>query len=138
MRQPKFRGFNLETNSWHYGHGWFKSDYTEEYKKEKGIEDTAILHTDSSPIECELKSMGEFIGSTDANGVEIFEGDILQPSNNEKKYSFVVWSINGFLRRYRFIRKYQLEEWEEANDLPVHAKSFKVVGNIYQNGEPLN
>jgi hypothetical protein len=77
MKQPKFRGYSLETTSWHYGHGWFEADYTEEYKKEKGISDKAILYTDGSPIECELSSMGQFTGET-VREKEIYDGDIIK------------------------------------------------------------
>jgi uncharacterized phage protein (TIGR01671 family) len=138
MREPKFRGFCTETNSWHYGYGWFKSDYTEEYKQRKGIEDTAILYTNSYPVECELKSMGESTSLFDCKGVEIFEGDILQPSNGEKKFYVVVWKNGGFQRKYRFIRKYQGEQWEESSYAPVHPNAFKVIGNIFEQKEPLN
>ena len=76
-KQPKFRGFSVETNSWHYGYGWFKCDYTDEYKSEKGINDKALLLTDSGSIECELKSMGQFSGET-LNGKEIYDGDVIK------------------------------------------------------------
>lgn len=77
IKQPKFRGFNVETNSWHYGYGWLKSDPTDEHKSEKGITDKAFLYTDSGPIECELKSMGQFTGET-LNGKEIYDGDVIK------------------------------------------------------------
>lgn len=138
MRQPKFRGFSTETNSWHYGHGWFEVDYTEEYKLEKGIEVKACLYRESSPIECELSSMGEFTGLLDSKGTEIFEGDILQASNREKGLHVVIWKDGGFQRKYRFIRKYQGEEYEDSTIVPVHSRSFIVVGNTFEQEEPLN
>lgn len=78
MKQPKFRGYSLETNSWHYGHGWFEVNCTEEYKKEEGISDKAILYReDRSTIECELSSMGQFTGES-VRDKEIYHGDIIK------------------------------------------------------------
>lgn len=77
----------------------------------------------------------QYTGLKDKNGVEIYEGDILQPSNNEKKFYSVVFRNGCFERKYKFIRKYQGDQWEEISYLPVHADSFKVVGNIYENSE---
>lgn len=69
MEQPKFRGFSTETNSWHYGHGWIKADYAE---------DKALLYRDwEPPIECELRSMGQFTGES-IGGKEIFHGDVIK------------------------------------------------------------
>jgi len=77
LKQPKFRSYSLETNSWHYGHGWFEVTYIKEYKKEKGISDKAILHTNGLSIKCELSSMGQFTGET-VRGKEIYDGDIIK------------------------------------------------------------
>lgn len=77
MQQPKFRGYSKETNSWHYGHGWFETDYTDEHLSEKGISQQAILYTEGSPVVCELSSMGQFTGET-IGGKEIYRGDIIK------------------------------------------------------------
>jgi len=81
MKQPKFRGYSVEEDRWYYGYGWFEIDYTDEYLKEKGINQRAFLLTDSSAVECDLSSMGQFIGELDKNGVEIYEGDLLEITN---------------------------------------------------------
>lgn len=78
MKEPKFRGYSLETRSWHTGYGWFEVDYTEEYKQQKGIDDKACLYTDSFPMECELRSMGATTTLKDKNDKEIFGGDVIK------------------------------------------------------------
>lgn len=92
MKQPKFRGFNIETSEWHYGHGWFEVDYTEEYKREKGISDKALLHTNASPVECELRSMGQFIGLEDNDDLELYEGDIVRIQEVREEIKFPVYT----------------------------------------------
>lgn len=82
MKQPKFKGFNKEEGRWFYGHGWFLTDYTEEYKKERGIDDQACLYVDDgAPISCELASMGTGIGLVDKDGTDIYTGDIYENPN---------------------------------------------------------
>lgn len=130
MRQPKFRGFNKEENKWYYGHGWFKSDYTEEYKQEKGIEDTAIIHTDYSPVECELSSMGEFTGLKDKNKVEIYIGDIIK-HKYEYNPQVVEWSENICCYKINAeeVTERYLMKVDEEREL------MEVIGNIYENPE---
>lgn len=122
MRQPIYRGFNKEENMWYYGHGWFKSDYTEEYKKEKGIEDTAILHTDYSPVECELSSMGVFTGLYDRGGKEIFIGDVVKLGNYDQSYEVM---INDFMQIPVIDNDNGQEELFKVN------KNCRVIGTIY-------
>lgn len=122
MREPKFRGYSKETNSWHYGHGWFKTDLTEEYKQEKGIEDSAILYTDGSPIECELKSMGQYTGLKGENGKEIFENDICKNMLGIK--GFIVFNVDK--------GGYYIENKEGFFKLSYH---LEVLGNIYEDTE---
>ncbi len=128
MRQPKFKGFSIETNSWHYGHGWFEVDYTDEYLKEKGIEQQAILYTEGYPIECELKSMSEYTGLNDVNGKEIFEGDILVTEDNV--ISKIVYDEASFKCVF-----YHHENLVNCilDSLFINMLKPKIIGNIYDN-----
>lgn len=137
MRQPKFRGISRESNKWYYGYGWFKTDFTEEYKKEKGIEDFAILLTDGGTVECKLESMGEFVGVIDENDIEIYEGDITNfiLRQHDGKFIGVVEFNDGMF-------KVTLPNEDSATiniayeDFSYYnALKFEVVGNLTENPE---
>lgn len=126
MREPKFRGFSLETKQWYYGHGWFEIDYTDEYLKEKGIEPQAILYTDYERVQCELKSMGEYTGLKDKNFREIYEGDIISiPRWRNSKYQVVFES--------GMYRAKNLDEESKVSLATFKGEvSCEVIGNIYE------
>ncbi|MEK4787256.1 MULTISPECIES: YopX family protein [Bacillus] len=113
MNQPKFRGFSLETNSWHYGHGWKISD------------DKALLYTDLSPIECELDSMGQYTGIYDKNSKEAYHGDLFywhgelrKVVYREDKGAFMGVKVKGY-KSYFYL-----------NDL---SDQFEIIGNNTEN-----
>jgi len=79
MQEPKFKGFDVEDKIWRYGFGWYKEDYTDEYKKLKGIsEDIAMLLSIQGFYKCSLRSMGLFTGAKDLKGKEIWDGDLVE------------------------------------------------------------
>lgn len=113
MNQPKFRGFSLETNSWHYGHGWKVSDAK------------ALLYTNSTPIECELGSMGQYTGINDKNSKEAYNGDLFywrgelrKVVYREDKGAFMAVKVNGY------------QSYFYLNDL---ADRFEIIGNNTEN-----
>lgn len=133
IKEPKFRGFSLETNSWHYGHGWFKCDYTEKYMAEKGMNDRAILLTDSYPVECELASMGQYTGLEDKNGKEIFEGDILGICNEDPLFVEYIEKHGAFC----FVDIFDKFGPTNYTAKEFSYEAFEVIGNIYENPELL-
>lgn len=150
MREPKFRGFSKETNSWHYGHGWFEIDYTDEYLLEKGIEKQAMLYTAGYPVECELKSMGNYTGLKDKNGNEIFEEDIIywEIDNGvgiESYTAIVKWTENlveeGWSQTYKWLvgytGNYYRGSYDELSTPAAYNDELQVIGNIYENPELL-
>jgi uncharacterized phage protein (TIGR01671 family) len=106
---------------------------------ENMIDGDSLAFEEYAPITHLLTREGtmQYTGSEDSKSVEIYEGDILGHSNGEKGFYEVVWKDSAFQRKYTFIRKYQGESWKETSYMPMHARSFKVVGNIHENAELL-
>lgn len=94
MNEPLFRGFNRKENKWYYGFGWYEIDYTDEYLKENSLDPQAMLLTPTSPIECDLSSMGQYIGINDKFNSKVFSDDFVAISNDfndEVIFSRVAW-----------------------------------------------
>lgn len=119
MREIKFRYWDKENNEM--------------------INADVLAFEEYLPVADHLNQEGimQYTGMKDVNGVEIYEGDILQPSNNEKKIFTVVWreGESGFKRKYSYVRKYQREEYEGTSYLPIYPNGHKVIGNIHENPE---
>lgn len=87
----------------------------------------------------ELKDWGEFTGLFDKNGVEIYEGDIIE--NDNGIYLEIYWDKNssGFKQRTcsKINVKKQGYEWsensEDRTDVSLEFNFKKVIGNIYEN-----
>lgn len=148
MREPKFRGFSKETNNWHYGHGWFEIDYTEEYLLEKGIEKQAMLYTEGYSVECELKSMSESTGLKDKHGKVIFDGDILTsteyPYQDDGEYNYhgvVEWGeeeaayylTKHLVNKNRRGISHGISEMLGQEDMTT----FEIIGNIHEHSHLL-
>lgn len=155
MTEPEFRGFNKEENKWFYGHGWSEIDYTVEYLQEKKINPRAILYTDTSPVECELDSMGISAKTPDYNNKIIFDGDVVKRIKSGIEIMLRGWNVNE-----NEIEKYLKNNKEGSEYFIIHnlghafylgkpddskyagilnnsignmSNNLKIVGNLYSN-----
>ena len=117
MREIKFRGKDRKGN-WRYGYYHYGIMYPN---------DSQNHYIDNEIID--VSTVGQYTGLKDANGVEIYEGDIIQ--SKEGTISFVVWCLDGY-RANSFFDGYA--------DLffCINKAEAKVIGNMTDNPELLN
>lgn len=120
-REIKFRGYNVKNARWLHGHYFINRGG--HYIVTDGIANPFLTHEDFT---VRPDTVGQFTGLHDANGKEIYEGDILREGETGNTLQ-VVYDAPEFCFMdnaygYRFLN---------------HAENFKVIGNIYDNPELL-
>lgn len=141
MRTIKFRGKFVYANSdgrmiWIYG-SLFQTDTLHNVGKAK------IFKTDTydgviANNEVILGTVGQFTGIVDRNGVEIYEGDIIQTYDSKGKP--ILHEVYYLENEARFATK--LIGYENLNEGSLTQKwinelDFEVIGNIFDNRELL-
>lgn len=122
MREVKFRGYSIDDKCWITGYG-----------VEKITEDGFFIPTGCANDTYEVfkESIGEYTGEKDINGIEIYEGDIIETTRALNhiigkvilyKGCWYIKDYNGGY--YRLIPRFGTAE-------------NRVIGNIYENKELL-
>lgn len=144
MHEIKFRGKRIDNGEFVYGF------YTEiEHNDDKSHKHHYIMpvpllenQPEDKPIIVEVDpvTVGQYIGLKDKNGMEIFDGDILQlyrhsdiTHKHEKDYMSTVKFTRGSF--YTTIEKYGIDICFINMARP--GQSYEVIGNIYANPELL-
>ena len=125
MRTIKFRGKIKVTGKWMYG------DITRLYEDE-------FMQIDISDWDVFPETIGQFTGIVDRNGVEIYEGDIIQTYDSKGKP--ILHEVYYLESEARFATK--LIGYENLNEGSLSQKwinelDFEVIGNIFDNRELL-
>lgn len=133
MRTIKFRGKDAESGHWVYG-SLFKNEICTRIIKESAIIDNNGVLDEYSTVLPE--TVGQLIGTTENNGSEIYEGDILQyDSENGIVTSKVVFNKSD--KEDMTLTCFEMELINVEDYENDEAVEFTVMGNIHDNPELL-
>lgn len=135
MREIKFRGFavaEMVNSQWLTGFGVYPIEFSKEYAERTGRKKEMYLYTEDGTYQVQEKSIGQYTGLKDKNGVEIYEGDCFKGKSGIK---IVKYKDGAFVTEYKF----NIRGFKEVNISPliVTSRESVVIGNIYENPELL-
>lgn len=144
---PKFRGRNIETGEWVYGHLFYFDD-GRHFISPTGTD--VVGGYGGAPARYKLENLvcfeikpetvGESTGLIDRNGVEIFDGDVVQAE--QYLTTTIPVRINGIVKYSNRYTMFYLDNGSERHDLYMQSLggsiyNFEIIGNIYENPELL-
>ena len=126
MREIKFRGYDKFDKRWVYGYGLHQSifiDGSSNAYVTAGIREVFIVDKESA---------GQYTGCKDANGNEIYEGDILKCKlyNGDYENYVIVWDEEDAC--------FDAFNKDKSNFMVTSIwTASEIIGNIYENPEVL-
>jgi uncharacterized phage protein (TIGR01671 family) len=121
MREILFRGKRIDNGEWVFGSLLVEGDGRKIVVPKKGMVGCFVIMYPIDP-----KTVGQYTGLEDKNGVKIFEGDIVQ---DELGKVFLVEYV-----RFGYVLKQIGEPWCR---FPYEYDEYEVIGNIYDNPDLL-
>ena len=122
MREILFRGKDLETGKWLYGS--FVNTPNHTYISTNG---------EAFPAKVEPKTVGQYTGLTDKNGVKIFEGDIVRNIESGTKALVQFFPEHGAFMAWIRNESFSINQVENLGEIEM--PEIEVIGNIYDTPE---
>lgn len=135
MRTIKYRGKDIETGEWIYGHFFQRLGHYPAIVEPKPRDGKVMYYE----IAVEDTTVGQFTGLTDKNSKEIYEGDILIWGENECKSKplIVCFKHGSFGYIYcDWFHSFAGNRNFTFNPLNTDVR-FEIIGNIHDNPELL-
>lgn len=126
MREIKFRGKDVDSGEWHYGS---LVTYPNGRCEIVVFDDSEILE-----YEVDVESVGQFTGLYDANGEEIYEGDVIERFQPNPHYrNGVYYDGNAIYGVVQYIEGgfYITTVFNEAFKMCANPDDMWVQGNIH-------
>lgn len=129
MREIKFRGKDLNDQSWHFG--------DLEFNRAANVARIHIYDKDefyAGQHTVDPDTIGQFTGLYDKNGREIYEGDLFRLGDHIIKVVYEIGHENGFALKIAKSQNLSKAYWRLPLDKSF-CEEYEVIGNIYDNPE---